>query len=116
MYCFYTKDIDTFFFAVRPHTTVALFEEQNYQMFNNIENIFICSYYSETKCEKTPIYKSYLGIKIKHKMVDISKDSDNTNFKFSVKDSRINIYIQWRSSKNMEKIITRLRVVNGKNL
>lgn len=82
-------------------------------MYNNMNNIYICPYYSEDGCTKKKIYSSSLGFRIKDKIVDICKDVNSNSLKFSVKDTRMNLYIDWTNPITKENVLTRLRVTNG---
>lgn len=85
-------------------------------MFNNIKNIYICPYYADVGCTKTVVFSSSFGVKIQNTLVDIWKYSNDKNLNFKVKDSRMNIYIEWTNPNTKESEITRLRVINGKEV
>lgn len=106
-------DIDTFYFVELRHTTAARFEDPDHLMFNNMKNIYICMF-SEKECAKIKVASSQSGVNIKNKAIDIRKIGGNHYLRFTVKDSRINIYVEWINPKSKEEILTRLRIVNGK--
>lgn len=84
-------------------------------MFNNIKNFYICLYYSENECTKIKVQSSSEGYVIRNAAIDIRKNKDQENMKFTIRNSRINVYVEWNHPKTKENILTRLRILNGKN-
>lgn len=82
-------------------------------MFDNVQKIIVCHFNAEIGCVDSVMTEDKNRKIYTTKYVVIYRFLIADSFRFSVKDSRVNIYIEWVHPKSKEIYTTRLRLFDG---
>lgn len=84
-----------------------------HRMFANIKKIVVCHFKREFGCVDTKISSTLNKKSYSCDYIIINRFNKADSFRFTIKDSRINIYIEWVHPNSEEIYTTRLKIFNG---